>query len=454
MKTPTNSAEIREFACNAADDPRSNRLLVIDHDRALGHLIENAAQDAGFEVVLTQDPSTFVKKALTWKPTVLMLDLRIPDIDGIELLRGLAADRCAAQVILMSGTDDKVIEAAMQIGRDRGLNMTGVLQKPVELEALRELLSRHVPECAALRAGELAGAIDSNQLFLEYQLKFDCRLARMTGLEALVRWRHPALGVIQPDRFIALAEETILIHRLTDWVVVAAARQVAAWRRQNAALDVSVNISARNLEDIELPDRLHRHCLDAGIDCASITLELTETGAMGEAVRMMDVLTRLRLKGFKLAIDDFGIGYSSLVQLQRMPFSEIKIDRSFVIQMMSNDGCRAIVEIVIDLARKLKLRSVAEGVEDEAALRRLMALGCDAAQGYHLSRPVTADLIPAFITQFQLLRKCSEAPATPVASPFTNARAWRRRKTSTSSERRVRNNSTEQAANLPEGAPA
>jgi EAL domain-containing protein (putative c-di-GMP-specific phosphodiesterase class I) len=206
---------------------------------------------------------------------------------------------------------------------------------------------------------------------------------------------------------------------------------MAAWHADNPGLEVAVNISAKNLEDLDFPDRLHQRCQDVGVDSALLTLELTETGAMREAMRLMDVLTRLRLKGFKLSIDDFGTGYSSLVQLQQMPFSEVKIDRSFVAPMMNNEGCKVIVEIVIDLARKLKLKSVAEGVEDEAALRSLMALGCDAAQGYHLSRPVAADLIPSFISEYQMMRHVSGAAKPPSPSPFSNARAWRRRRTAT-----------------------
>ncbi len=138
-------------------------------------------------------------------------------------------------------------------------------------------------------------------------------------------------------------------------------------------------------------------------------LELTETGAMREAVQMMDVLTRLRLKGFRLSIDDFGTGYSSLVQLQRLPFSEIKIDRSFVMQMTKNKGCRVTAEIVVDLARKLELKSVAEGVEDEAALDSLAAMGCDMAQGYFLSRPVAADRIPKIAREYH----STKVPRTP-----------------------------------------
>jgi EAL domain-containing protein (putative c-di-GMP-specific phosphodiesterase class I)/ActR/RegA family two-component response regulator len=409
---------------------RADRLLVMDHEPDLGRLIKNVAEGQGFEVLLTEDSATVLKTARTWQPTMLMLDLRPVGTDGVELLRGLAEEKCTAHVVLMGGVNGKVMESAMQLGRERGLKMSGFLHKPVQLETARELLALFKPQATRL-SDDLAEAIEAGQLFLEYQLKFDCHLKRMTGVEALVRWRHPDLGVIQPDQFITLAEKTDIIHRLTDWVVVTAAKQMAAWQVDNPNLSVAVNISAKNLENLDLPDRLHQHCQDAGIDCTSMTLELTETGAMREAVQLMDVMTRLRLKGFKLSIDDFGVGYSSLVQLQQMPFSEVKIDRSFVMQMMTNEGCNTIVAIVIDLARKLGLRCVAEGVEDEATLRRLMVSGCDAAQGYHLSRPLAADRIPAFIADYQLIRGVTKAPKAHFPSPFTNARAWRRRKTAT-----------------------
>ena len=213
-----------------------------------------------------------------------------------------------------------------------------------------------------------------------------------------MRWRHPLHGVIPPDEFIELAEENGLIGRLTDWVVSAAAAQTAQWRTERGLLlNVAVNISARDVEGLDFPDRLERRCLEAGLDPEFMTIELTETSAMREAMQMMDVLTRLRLKGFKLSIDDFGTGYSSLVQLQKLPFSELKIDKSFVMQMSSSHGCRVIVEIVVDLARKLGMSSVAEGVEDQAALDSLIAMGCDMVQGYHVSRPIGADRIPELV---------------------------------------------------------
>jgi len=386
------------------DDIFGNRLLIVDDEPGIVRLIKRIGEGSGFEVVATEDPRAFQKAARSWRPTLIIMDLKMPGVDGIQLLRDLAADKCAAQVVLASGEDCKVLETALQLGRERGLRMRGMLQKPIHVETLRELLATFKPLSRTLLSSDLADAIAANHLFLEYQPKLDCRLARITGVEALVRWRHPVRGIIMPDQFIALAEETDVIHQLTDWVVAAAAKQAAVWRADNLIFEVAVNISAKDLEDLELPERLYQRCRDAGIDPVSMILELTETSAMREAVQMMDVLTRLRLKGFKLSIDDFGTGYSSLVQLQRMPFSELKIDRSFVMQMMDNKSCKVIVEIVIDLARRLELKSVAEGVEGEAVLDALIGIGCDMAQGYCVSRPLAADDVSGFVRNHEGVR--------------------------------------------------
>src|SRR6266436_4139376 len=365
-------------ASAVADDIFSNRLLVVDDEPGIVRLIKRVAEGSGFDVAVTEDPRTFAKAVRSWRPRVIIMDLKMPGTDGIQLLRDLAADKCTAHVVLASGEDSKVLETAEQLGRERGLNMSGMLQKPIRIETLRELLAAFKPVPKTLLSTDLA--------------------------EALVRWRHPRLGIIRPDQFIALAEETDLIHRLTDWVVAEAAKQAAVWHADNLALEVAVNISAEDIEDLDLPERLDQRCRDAGIDPASMILELTETGAMREAVQMMDVLTRLRLRGFKLSIDDFGTGYSSLVQLQKIPFSELKIDRSFVMQMLDNRGCKVIVEIVIDLARKLGMNSVAEGVEAEEVLHTLIEMDCDMAQGYYLSRPLAADDVSEFVRNHQGIR--------------------------------------------------
>jgi EAL domain-containing protein (putative c-di-GMP-specific phosphodiesterase class I) len=389
-----------------SNDLFGDRLLMIDDEPALGQIVKRVAKACGFEVIVTDDPAAFTRAAREWHPSVIMLDLKMPGTDGVQLLRSLAADNCTAHVVLTSGSDTKIVESAMRLGRDRGLNMSEALPKPMRVERLKTRLAEFKRVSTPLLSTDLAAALATDRLFLEYQPKLDCHLGRITGAEALVRWRHPTRGVIRPDQFIGLAEETGLIHEVTDWVIATAAAQAASWQADHLDLEiaVAVNFSARDLANLELPDRLQQHCLNAAIDPAFLTLELTETGAMREAVQMMDVLTRLRLKGFKLSIDDFGTGYSSLVQLQQAPFSEIKIDLSFVTRMMSNPGCRVIVEIIIDLARKLGLQSVAEGVEDSAALKTLIDMGCDMAQGYYISRPMAPDLMPRFVRGYEAAR--------------------------------------------------
>ena len=369
-------------------------MLVIDDDLAFCRLIKRIAEPYGFDVIATGDPKHFKSTVQSWGPTLIVMDLQMPGEDGIELLRDLALIKCAAPIVLASGLDLRTLDAALRLGAERGLKMDGVLQKPVPLQDLKDLIGRHKPaDEARLSRDALAEAIAADQLFLEYQPKIDSRFGRITGVEALVRWRHASLGVVRPDQFISLAEESDLIDPLTAWVFSAAAKQAAAWQRHGLAFDVAINISAKNLRDIQLPDRLARECEACGTKPDLITLELTETSAMRDAIHMMDVLTRLRVKGFKLSIDDFGTGYSSLIQLRRMPFSELKIDLSFVMHILKDKDCRIIVEVIIDLARKLGLKSVAEGVESEPIWNALLALGCDCGQGYYFGRPMTAEQI-------------------------------------------------------------
>lgn len=240
-----------------------------------------------------------------------------------------------------------------------------------------------------LTAEELARGIAAGELIVVYQPRIALPAWRITDAEALVRWRHPGRGEIAPGAFIPLAEETGLIIELTRVVTGEALRQCRRWREAGLEIGVAVNASARDVSEIDFPDRLEALCAAAEVPPGVVTIELTETAAMHNAVEMLDSLTRLRLKGFRLAIDDFGTGYSSLAQLQRLPFSELKIDRSFVMEADWSRDARVIIKAVINLAHNLGLAAVAEGVETQGALDFLIELGCDAAQGYHIARPMT-----------------------------------------------------------------
>ena len=372
-------------------------MLVIDDDAGFRSYVRRVSETAGYETLVTADADDFKEKVRSWQPSVIILDLQMPKVDGVELLRALGEAKSKAKILIASGVDAKVIETAAQLAAERGLSIAGSLQKPVRAAELRQRLERMREVETPLLASALAHAIRNGELLLEYQPKLDCKSGEIFAVEALVRWQHPTRGLVPPDRFIALAEQNALIHDLTEWVAGAAIRQAAEWHRQGLPIQLALNISALNLANIELPEMLMGRCNDAELAAGALTLELTESAAMGNLAQVMDVLTRLRLKGMNLSIDDFGTGYSSLVQLQRLPFSEIKIDKSFVINMHKAKECRVLVEAVIGIAQRLELTAVAEGVETAEALAVLTELGCDAAQGYYISRPVRPERIAAFL---------------------------------------------------------
>jgi diguanylate cyclase (GGDEF)-like protein len=252
--------------------------------------------------------------------------------------------------------------------------------------------NQNSPDRLAMVA-ELRRGIEQGQLLLHYQPKAELSTRRVTGVEALIRWEHPTRGLLYPDEFISLAEQTGLIRPLTHYVLETALRQGRAWRDDGLELDVAVNLSVHNLMDLDFADDLARLLAESKLPPSSLELEITESMIMSEPRRAMSVLGRLRSMGVKLAVDDFGTGYSSLAYLKQLPVSTIKIDKSFVIPMVENEDDAAIVRSTIDLGRNLGLEVVAEGVESEEAWCRLAENGCDLAQGYHLSKPVApADL--------------------------------------------------------------
>ncbi|MCG3114500.1 MAG: EAL domain-containing protein [Candidatus Manganitrophus sp. SA1] len=242
--------------------------------------------------------------------------------------------------------------------------------------------------------GDLRHAIDRNELFLQYQPKIDLRNRSIIGVEALVRWQHPSRGTVPPDQFIPLSEQGGLIKPLTLWVLKAALSQCHAWHQAGLKLSVAVNLSARNLQDPQLPDQVARLLQAYDLGPGWLHLEITESVIMADPTRAMEILNQLSKMEVHLSIDDFGTGYSSLGYLKKLPVDEIKIDKSFVKEMAVEKDDAMIVRSTIDLAHNLGLKVVAEGIETQEIYDRLVALGCDAAQGYYISRPVSpADLL-------------------------------------------------------------
>ncbi len=247
-------------------------------------------------------------------------------------------------------------------------------------------------------AGALRHAIEHDALLLHYQPKVELGSGRVSGVEALVRWQHPERGLIPPDVFVPLAEQTGLIAPLTLWVLDAALRQCRAWRSRGVTIEVSVNLSMWDLRDASLVDAVSGMLAAYGVAPPLLCLELTESSIMADAERALDVLTRLSALGARISIDDFGTGYSSLAYLKRLPVDELKIDRSFVQHLATDENDTAIVCSTIGLGHSLGLRVVAEGVEDERAWNLLAGMGCDVAQGYYLSRPLPASELDAWLS--------------------------------------------------------
>ena len=230
-------------------------------------------------------------------------------------------------------------------------------------------------------------ALINGRLNMVYQPKISLADGSLKRVEALVRWDDPERGPIPPSRFVPLAEQYGLIDDLTQWGLRTTLRQWIAWQAAGIDTCLAFNISALSLDQLDFPDLVERMCSALGVPTDRLVLELTE-GATQPLIKMMDTLTRFRIKGIGLAIDDFGVGYSSLMQLRQLPFTELKIDRFFVDDAVTSEDSRAIVASIIHLAHSLDLSVTAEGVENVAQLNLLCDLGCDVAQGYLIARPL------------------------------------------------------------------
>jgi diguanylate cyclase len=247
---------------------------------------------------------------------------------------------------------------------------------------------------------ELRRAIDARELVLHYQPKLELRSGDVLAVEALLRWHHPTRGLVGPHEFIDVVQETSLIKPLTLYVIDEALRQSRAWSQDGYTLAIAVNVSTRNLIDLDFPDQVAALLAKWDVGPELLELEITESAIVADLFRMRGVLERLGDTGLRLSVDDFGTGYTSLGYLRRLPISELKIDRSFVSQMTTSEEDAVIVRSTIDLGRNLGLGVVAEGVEDPEVLDRLGQLGCDVAQGYLISRPIPGDEIIAWLGEF------------------------------------------------------
>jgi EAL domain-containing protein (putative c-di-GMP-specific phosphodiesterase class I) len=332
---------------------------------------------------------------------LVMTDLEMPGMDGIELTCQLRERRLAQNLIVVSARDPRLLEIIENMSFDDAcLDLLGTLLKPVQLDALTLLLERAgrtapvKPACVQPDLpllDELAQALARGEFLPHFQPKIAMRSGQIKGMEALARWRHPARGLLAPAHFIDALEGSPLMEDFTLAMVGQVLTQLREWQRHGLPpLTVSVNLSADNLAERGFIDRLTALVLASGVTPSALVWEVTETSVMRQLSQALTNMGRLRLMGFGLAMDDFGIGYSSMQQFARCPFTELKIDRAFVNGASQRANRHVVLKSALDLGQSLGVATVAEGVETLEDWQLLRELGCDMAQGYLLARPMPA----------------------------------------------------------------
>jgi EAL domain-containing protein (putative c-di-GMP-specific phosphodiesterase class I)/CheY-like chemotaxis protein len=383
--------EIERLRFLVVEDQGFQRWAVERILRALGATQIFSAEDglAALEIFRTVRPPV----------DIIVTDLNMPGMDGMEFIRHVVETGTPVSIVLASEQDPALIASVAAMARAYGAQLLEALPKPLTARKLASAIARHRRPPLAARPSdearifsllEIESAIRNDEIEPFFQAKMDLATGELIGAEALARWRHPLHGIVMPLSFVGLFERSGHIDAMTIAILGKAGACRRAWRDRGSDATVSVNISLVSLADVTLADRLTNTIHESGIDPREVVLEVTESAAASHVGHVLENLARLRLKGFGLAIDDYGTGYSSPQQLSRIPFTELKIDQSFVRGGGSNPSSRAILESSLEIAYKLGIQAVAEGVENENELRMLRELGCPVGQGYYLQRPLPA----------------------------------------------------------------
>ena len=339
---------------------------------------------------------------------ISFIDLNMPKMDGIELVRHLANNDSQTAIVLTSALGSALLLSVETMSKAYGVNLLGTFEKPATPEVLQRLIGSYQPptvrqakKCLPVfTLQEIRDGIAAGQFEPFFQPKVELATGKVKAVEAFVRWRHPQHGLVTPPAFIPVLEASGHMEDLT-WVVVD--RSIAAcrtWHDKGLMLSVSINLSATSLAEPGLAEKILKHIAQHGIEPQHLTIEITELMAMTDVPVCLENLARLRMKGFGLSIDDYGTAHSNVQQLLRIPFLDLKIDRSFVAGASQNKQMHIALSSCLELARKLRRNSVAVGVETREDWDLLRDLGCTYAQGYYIAKPMERDAIPGWIEEW------------------------------------------------------
>ena len=393
-------SHIHELSLLITDDSATQREYARGLCQGLGVSdIHDAANGADALAVLNQYPVD-----------VVLIDLEMPVMDGVELIRFIAQHKYASNVIILSAKDPILIASVGTMAEADGLHVLGTFQKPLRPDVLECSLLRFIQDNKTemrnhtdskqqeITAVELGQALENNELGLAFQPKVTVQGLMMRGVEALARWKHPQKGIISPGVFIPLAERHGMIDLLTRHLLQQAFTHKKNWQQYGLRFHLAFNLSPLSLADADMVDWLTSLTADYGIAPTEVTFEITENALLGELASAIRTLARLRLKGFHIAIDDYGTGFANAQQLSRVPATELKIDRSLVHRVATRPQQHTILASTVALAKNLNLTTVAEGVETKEDFAMLADLGVDLVQGYYVSKPLFPDDLMTWVT--------------------------------------------------------
>jgi EAL domain-containing protein (putative c-di-GMP-specific phosphodiesterase class I)/ActR/RegA family two-component response regulator len=380
---------------------RHDRVLVLDDDAFMLSLLGQMLARLGYQDVSTFTRGADAVTALTRDPQafdLILCDLQMPEMDGVEFVRHLVESRYTGALVLVSGEDSRILEAAETLAKAHSLQVLGTLRKPPDPGALATVLARLGPKTGAATGtyqiqysrSDLQRALSARQFVAYYQPKINITTGDLTGVECLVRWQNPHEGLRLPGRFLPSIEAHGLMDALTELVITTAMQDAQRWRRAGLDISVAVNVSMSSLTNLAFPEFIAETAQALEMPLNRLILEVTETQLMQNVVAAYEILTRLRLKRVGLAIDDFGVGHSSLAKLRDLPFNELKIDRGFVHGACRNESLAVFLKASISLARQLGISTVAEGVEDLDDWTFLRATACEQVQGWFIAKAMPA----------------------------------------------------------------